>query len=119
MPAPELRISSKANPSLPIRPFFFSPVLLSFPPHQSQITPKHSITMAARNCTKALRPLARQLATPAVQRRTFVAAASAVRASVAVKAVAAPARQQVRGVKTMDFAGHKEEVHGESRSRPT
>lgn len=75
--------------------------------------------MAARNCTKALRPLARQLATPAVQRRTFVAAASAVRASVAVKAVAAPARQQVRGVKTMDFAGHKEEVHGESRSRST
>lgn len=69
--------------------------------------------MAARNCTKALRPLAR-LATPAVQRRTFVAAANAARASVAVKAVAGPARQQVRGVKTMDFAGHKEDVYGES-----
>ncbi|KAK8085588.1 ketol-acid reductoisomerase- mitochondrial [Apiospora hydei] len=71
--------------------------------------------MASRSFTKALRsPLARQLASPAVQRRTFVAAAGAVRAS-AVKAAARPAlagaAQQTRGVKTIDFAGTKEEVY--------
>jgi ketol-acid reductoisomerase len=72
--------------------------------------------MASRSFSKALRsPLARQLASPAVQRRTFVAAAGLVRASaVAARAVtAAPAQQQVRGVKTIDFAGSKEEVYGE------
>jgi ketol-acid reductoisomerase len=58
--------------------------------------------------------MARQLASPAVQRRTFVAAAGLVRASaVAASRAAAPARQQVRGVKTIDFAGSKEEVYGE------
>jgi ketol-acid reductoisomerase len=69
--------------------------------------------MSSRSFSKALRPLARQLASPAVQRRTFVAAAGAVRAS-AVRAAAAPA-QQVRGVKTIDFAGSKEDVYGELR----
>ena len=73
--------------------------------------------MASRSFSKALRPLARQLASPAVQQRTFIAAAGAVRASaVAARAVAAPQQQQVRGVKTMDFAGHKEEVYGELRA---
>ncbi|AEO55941.1 hypothetical protein MYCTH_2133056 [Thermothelomyces thermophilus ATCC 42464] len=68
--------------------------------------------MASRSFSKALRPLARQLASPAVQQRTFVAAAAAVRASaVASRVAAAPARQQVRGVKTIDFAGSKEEVY--------
>jgi ketol-acid reductoisomerase len=73
--------------------------------------------MASRSFSKALRPLARQLASPAVQQRTFIAAAGAVRASAvaARAAVAAPQQQQVRGVKTMDFAGHKEEVYGELR----
>lgn len=56
--------------------------------------------------------MARQLATPAVQKRTFVAAAGAIRASVASARAAVPA-QQTRGVKTMDFAGHKEQVWGE------
>lgn len=70
--------------------------------------------MASRNFSKALRPLARQLASPAVQQRTFVAAAGAVRASaVAARVAAAPAKQQVRGVKTIDFAGSKEDVYGE------
>lgn len=55
--------------------------------------------------------MARQLATPAVQRRTFVAASSMVRATR--KAAVAPTQQQIRGVKTMDFAGHKEQVWGE------
>ena len=70
--------------------------------------------MASRSFSKALRsPMARQLASPAVQRRTFVAAAGLVRASaVARAATAAPAQQQVRGVKTIDFAGSKEDVYG-------
>ena len=72
--------------------------------------------MASRSFTKALRsPLARQVAAPAVQRRTFVAAAGAVRASFAQArpaAVAGPAQQQTRGVKTIDFAGTKEDVYG-------
>jgi ketol-acid reductoisomerase len=70
--------------------------------------------MSSRSFSKALRPLARQLASPAAQRRTFIAAAGAVRASaVAARAAAAPAQQQVRGVKTIDFAGSKEDVYGE------
>ena len=72
--------------------------------------------MASRSFTRALRsPLARQVAAPAVQRRTFVAAAGAVRASFAQArpaAVAGPAQQQTRGVKTIDFAGTKEDVYG-------
>ncbi|KAL2115665.1 hypothetical protein VTJ04DRAFT_9920 [Mycothermus thermophilus] len=74
--------------------------------------------MASRSFSKALRgPLARQLASPAVQRRTFIAAAGLVRASaVAARTAAAAgtARQQVRGVKTIDFAGSKEEVYERS-----
>lgn len=75
--------------------------------------------MASRSFSKALRsPLARQLASPAVQRRTFVAAAGLVRASAvaARAATAAPAQQQVRGVKTIDFAGSKEDVYGKRAS---
>lgn len=70
--------------------------------------------MASKSFSKALRtPMARQLAAPAVQRRTFVAAASGAARATAVKA-ARPvvARQQVRGVKTIDFAGVKEDVYG-------
>jgi ketol-acid reductoisomerase len=70
--------------------------------------------MASRNLSKALRGPARQLASaPRVQQRTFVAAArSAVRAGAVARPVAAgPVQQQVRGVKTIDFAGHKEDVY--------
>ncbi len=71
--------------------------------------------MASRGFSKALRsPLARQVVAPA-QRRTFVAAASLIRAKAAVSAVV-PAKlgqQQVRGVKTIDFAGSPEKVWGE------
>ncbi|KAK1728725.1 ketol-acid reductoisomerase [Colletotrichum acutatum] len=70
--------------------------------------------MASRSFSKALRsPMARQLAAkPATQQRTFVAARQLVRASAQVnKAFVAPAQQQARGVKTMDFAGHKEDVY--------
>lgn len=72
--------------------------------------------MASRNFTKALRGPARQLASaPRVQQRTFVAAArSAARVGAVARPVAAgPVQQQVRGVKTIDFAGHKEDVYGE------
>jgi ketol-acid reductoisomerase len=69
--------------------------------------------MSSRSFSKALRPLARQLASPAAQRRTFIAAAGAVRASAVAARAAAPAQQQVRGVKTIDFAGSKEDVYGE------
>lgn len=71
--------------------------------------------MASRSFSKALRsPMARQLTAPATQQRTFVAARSLVRATGQVsKAFAAPVQhQQVRGVKTVDFAGHKEDVYG-------
>jgi ketol-acid reductoisomerase len=69
--------------------------------------------MASRSFSRALRsPLGRQLASPAVQRRTFVAAAGLVRATAVAARTAAPAKQQTRGVKTIDFAGSKEEVYG-------
>ena len=72
--------------------------------------------MASRGFSKALRPtVARQIMAPAVQQRTFVVAArGAARATGAVAArssVSVPS-QQVRGLKTMDFAGHKEDVYG-------
>jgi len=68
--------------------------------------------MASRSFSKVLRsPLTRQIVSPAVQRRTIVSALSGVRATVA-KASIAPVQQQVRGVKTVDFAGHKEQVFG-------
>lgn len=69
---------------------------------------------AARGFASALRPAARQLTKSAGQKRTFVAAINAAtRASaVARPAVAGLARQQVRGVKTIDFAGVKEDVYG-------
>lgn len=79
------------------------------------------VTMASRSFTKTLRaPVARQLASvPRVQQRTFVAAArAAVRAGAVARPVAAgPAQQQIRGVKTIDFAGHKEDVYGKLFSR--
>lgn len=71
--------------------------------------------MASRGFSKALRsPLARQLASPALQRRSFVAATNLVRATAVQgrPALAGAAQQQVRGVKTIDFAGTPEEVYG-------
>lgn len=64
---------------------------------------------AARSFTKALRPLARQAIAPA-QRRTLTTALRAAARPAARKAVVGAT--QVRGVKTIDFAGHKEEVYG-------
>jgi ketol-acid reductoisomerase len=72
--------------------------------------------MASRSFSKALRsPMARQLtSSTAAQQRTFVAARTLVRATAQVSkaATASPVQQQIRGVKTVDFAGHKEDVYG-------
>ncbi|KAG5978293.1 Acetolactate synthase, mitochondrial, partial [Claviceps digitariae] len=66
--------------------------------------------MASRGFSKSLRA-ARQLAAPRVQQRSFIAARQLVRATAAARPAAV---QQVRGVKTMDFAGHKEDVYERS-----
>ena len=76
--------------------------------------------MASRSLSKTLRaPLARQLASPRAQQRSYMAGRNLVRATAAVArpAVARPAQQQVRGVKTIDFAGSKEDVYGMKRPR--
>lgn len=69
----------------------------------------------------AARPLARAVArhvsqsASAVSRRSFIAAASSRPTLVAASraAIASPVTQQIRGVKTIDFAGTKETVYGE------
>ena len=53
--------------------------------------------------------LTRQLR-PAVQARTFAALTAAARPTVA-RATVAASQFQSRGVKTVDFAGHKEQVY--------
>ncbi|CAI4215185.1 unnamed protein product [Parascedosporium putredinis] len=67
--------------------------------------------MASRTFSRAIRSqLTRQLASPAVQQRTLAAAGRSL-ARQARPAMVGPAQQQVRGVKTMDFAGSKEDVY--------
>lgn len=71
--------------------------------------------MASRTASRALRASAKQLAAPAVQRRTFVSALNAATkgaAAAAPRAAVTLPKQQVRGVKTIDFAGVKEDVYG-------
>ncbi|PHH67830.1 hypothetical protein CDD83_6380 [Cordyceps sp. RAO-2017] len=71
--------------------------------------------MASRNVSKTLRaPLARQLASPRVQQRSYMACRNALRATAAVARPAVPApvqKLQTRGLKTIDFAGVKEDVY--------
>jgi len=68
--------------------------------------------MASRQMSRALRsPLTKQLSAPA--RRTFVSAINAASRRPAAKAAVAVS-QQMRGVKTIDFAGTKEKVFGKS-----
>lgn len=66
--------------------------------------------MASRPAARASRQIARQLAAPTVQRRTFVSALNAA-SRAAPKAAVSTSFQQVRGVKTVDFAGTKETVY--------
>ena len=72
--------------------------------------------MASRNINRALKfPVSRQLVSPIAQRRTFVYALSNSRGALAAQlrpAVTAPLNQ-IRGLKQIDFAGHKETVYGE------
>lgn len=67
--------------------------------------------MASRTFSRALRsPLAKQLSAPA--RRTFVSALNASARPAVARAAGGYGGQQVRGVKTIDFAGVKEDVYG-------
>ena len=71
--------------------------------------------MASRVCNRALRAsLARQLASPIVQRRTLVSVFGGLRTGIAAstKPAVGAFLQQSRGLKTIDFAGHKEQVFG-------
>merc|ERR1711981_1008674 len=70
-----------------------------------------TFTMASRTASRTLRAAIQQAAKqPAVQRRSFIAAANTVRAAPKV-AVSTGMQQQRRGKKTIDFAGVKEDVH--------
>jgi hypothetical protein len=87
----------------------------TFSPPQHTPSPLYThITMASRTATRALRSSLRQAAkAPAVQQRTFVSAINAAsRPALAQAPKAANAFVQQRGVKTVDFAGHKEDVYG-------
>lgn len=69
--------------------------------------------MATRAFTRALRSnVARQIAAP-IQKRAIATAFTAARATVAV-APRIPTAVQKRGIKTIDFAGVKEDVYGMS-----
>lgn len=78
--------------------------------------PIHTFTMTSRPVSRALRQTARQLAASPAQKRTFVSALRAG-ASAAPKAAVISQFQQTRGIKTIDFAGTKETVYGNSMSK--
>ena len=71
--------------------------------------------MASKTFVRSLRAASKQkLSSQPLQKRTFTSAL-AIRPVVAANTRApqiAPAQQQTRGVKTIDFAGHKEAVYG-------
>ena len=72
-------------------------------------------TMVSRAFTRALKaPLTRQLISPTTQRRTFSLALTGIRSKIAIPRTLAAGSifQQQRGLKTIDFAGHKETVFG-------
>lgn len=69
--------------------------------------------MASRRAPRALRGSLAQLGKPSVSGRTGFAPLLAVRAAVpAQRAAVGLPFQQIRGVKTIDFAGTKEDVYG-------
>lgn len=67
--------------------------------------------MASKHASRALRNSLRQLASPRVQQRTFTAAVNGSRPALQ-KAATSVFVQQIRGMKTVDFAGDKEVVYG-------
>lgn len=72
--------------------------------------------MASRSASRAFRSSLKQLKAPSsgVQQRTFVSAVNAAsRPTLQPAQKAASAFVQQRGVKTVDFAGHKEQVYGQ------
>ena len=78
--------------------------------------------MSSRSLSRVVRPAARQLvqtARPAAQRRALVSLATARASAVPTArfAVSLHGSQQARGVKTIDFAGSREDVYGEDEPR--
>ncbi|KAL9630160.1 MAG: hypothetical protein Q9164_006558 [Protoblastenia rupestris] len=70
--------------------------------------------MASRSFSRALRiPNSRQLITPAAQRRTLISASNIARASLIASSrfPVTSSKQQMRGLKHIDFAGTKETVY--------
>ena len=73
--------------------------------------------MASRSFSRTLRSsLTHQLTSPASQRRTLISASKYGRKGLAapLKPAFAASLQQTRGLKTIDFAGTKEVVYGDS-----
>lgn len=68
--------------------------------------------MASQKTTKALRLALKQVKPVRVQQRAFQSVVTASRTSFAQKAPVAAFAQQSRGLKTVDFAGSKEDVYG-------
>jgi hypothetical protein len=112
------RFSQRAGAHQNSRPLRRTPFKAACSPTQVpsiQDTP-HTFTMASRPVTRALRQTARQLVAAPAQKRTFVSALRAG-ATAAPKAAVTSHFQQKRGVKTIDFAGTKEEVYGKFESK--
>lgn len=79
------------------------------------LTTRTTFSMASRSFNRSLKaPLIRQLISPTIQRRTIVGLTSHSRISSPSATIypAVVSRQQTRGVKSIDFAGHKETVYG-------
>ena len=73
--------------------------------------------MASRSFSRALRSsITHQLTSPATQHRTLISASKYARRGLAapLKPASVATFQQTRGVKTIDFAGTKEVVYGDS-----
>lgn len=70
--------------------------------------------MASKTFARTLRAASKQkIAAPALPKRTFISAAvSRPVVANAVRAPIASIQQQSRGLKTIDFAGVKEDVYG-------
>ena len=71
--------------------------------------------MASKTLARTLRTASKQkFSAPSVQKRSIATALATrpVTAAIQRPAFAAPSQQQTRGVKTIDFAGSKEQVFG-------
>lgn len=102
-------VGEKSN--LASLPVLYPPQLLT----ESCFNSANSIFMASRSFSRALRsPLTRQFAKTTVPRQTLLSCVGNVRVgaiSFRNPAIGCPL-QISRGLKTIDFAGHKETVYG-------